>query len=284
MKKAFFGLLFGIILFVSSSSSITYAANIQIKVDGVAISSDAKPEIKNKRTMVPLRAISESLGATVEWSDSEVILVKNDMKVMLKLNSSEAEKNGEKIALDVKPYLKNNRVFVPIRFIAETFGCNVDYSGSAVTVETVPLAIDGVPIKALQEEYHMTMGGVVQQINGNAYIEAVYRIFKENKGEKVEAPEHYSWMFTIDTLGSYYKNAQYDFLDHEGNSIVRYDVYSLIRSFPSELLTGYPELLIHDATADEWYLFDDQARQSIGRFIGDASRNGFLTVIKDTVV
>ncbi len=91
-------------------------------------------------------------------------------------------------------------------------------------------------------------------------------------------------MHTIDTLGSYYKNAQFDFLDHEGNSIVRYDVYSLIRSFPSELLTGYPEILIHDATADEWYLFSDHARQSIERFISDAMRFGFLTVIRDTVV
>ncbi len=71
MKKALFGLFLAIFLFVSSSSSFTYAADMQIKVDGVAVSSDVKPEIKNKRTMVPLRVISESLGATVEWSNSE---------------------------------------------------------------------------------------------------------------------------------------------------------------------------------------------------------------------
>lgn len=60
MKKAFFGVFFAIFLFISSST--TYAAENQIKVDGVAIASDVKPEIKNKRTMVPVRVISENLG------------------------------------------------------------------------------------------------------------------------------------------------------------------------------------------------------------------------------
>ncbi|ASR48982.1 copper amine oxidase [Paenibacillus kribbensis] len=282
MKKAFFGVFLAIFLFISSST--TYAAESQIKVDGVAIASDVKPEIKNKRTMIPLRVISENLGARVEWSNSKVILTKSDMKVILTLNSSTAEKNGKKMLLDVKPYMKNNRIFVPLRFIAETFGCNVNFSKFAVNVDTEPLFIDGVQVKALQHEYHMTLGGVVQQINGNAYNKTIYNIFVKNKGEKVEAPADYSWSFTIDTLGSYYKNAQYDFLDPKGNSLVRFDVYSLIRSFPSEPLTGYPEILIHDVSKDEWYLFSDTANQSIEQLIYTAKKNGFLKVISNTVV
>ena len=182
MKKAIIGVFLAIFLFISSST--TYAAENQIKVDGVAIASDVKPEIKNNRTMVPVRVISENLGASVEWSNSKVILAKSDMKVILTLNSSTAKKNGEKMLLDVKPYMKNNRIFVPLRFIAETFGCNVNYSNFAVTVDTEPLFIDGVQVKALQQEYHMTMGGVVQQINGNAYNETIYNIFVENKGKR----------------------------------------------------------------------------------------------------
>ncbi|WP_152392860.1 stalk domain-containing protein [Paenibacillus guangzhouensis] len=282
MKKAFFVVFLSIFLFISSST--IYAAAIQIKVDGVVITSDVKPENKNKRTMVPLRVISENLGASVEWSNSKVILAKSGMKVILTLNSSTAEKNGKKMILDVKPYLKNNRIFVPLRFIAETFGCSINYSNDAVTVDTKPLLIDNVPIKAMQQEYHMTMGGVVSQVHGNAYNEAIYLIFEENKGEKVEAPENYSWHLTIDTLGSYYKNAQYDFLDQKGNSFVRYDVYSLIRTFPSELLKGYPENLIHDVSKDEWLLFSDTASESLNRLIDTATKNGFLTIISNTVV
>ncbi|KAF6566966.1 copper amine oxidase N-terminal domain-containing protein [Paenibacillus sp. EKM202P] len=281
MNKAFFGAFLAIFLCISSSTA--YAAQNQIKIDGVAIATDAKPQMKNKRTMVPLRVISESLGASVEWSDSEVILAKSDMKVKLAVNRSTAEKNGQKIPLDVKPYLKNNNIYVPLRFIAETFGCNVNYSNFAVTINTEPLLIDGVQVKALQQEYHMIMGGVVQQIHGNAYNETIYNIFAKNKGQKVEAPENYSWSFTIDTPGSYYKNAQYDFLDQKGKSLARFDVYSLIQSFPSEVLIGYPKFLIHDVSKDEWYLFSDSAAKSINQLINNATNNGFLKVISNTV-
>ncbi|MGN8231319.1 copper amine oxidase N-terminal domain-containing protein [Paenibacillus polymyxa] len=282
MNKAFFAAFLAIFLFISSST--TYAAQNQIKVDGVTITSDVKPEMKNKRTMVPLRVISESLGASVEWSDSEVILAKSEMKVKLTVNRSTAEKNGRKMLLDVKPYTKNNRIYVPLRFIAEAFGCNVNYSNFAVTVDTKPLFINGVQVKALQQEYRMTLGGVVQQIHGNAYNETIYNIFAKNKGEKVEAPENYSWSLTLDTPGSYYKNAQYDFLDQKGKSLARFDIYSLIRTYPPELLTGYPETLIHDVSNDEWYLFNDTAGKSIYQLIDTAGKNGFLKIISNTVV
>jgi hypothetical protein len=281
MNKVFIGFLS--VLFLFSISSPAYAANIQIKVDGVAIASDVKPEIKNNRTMVPLRIISDILGANVDWSNSKVTLTKNNMKIVLHPNSSTAEKDGKKVLLDAKPYIKNNRILVPLRFIAETFRCNVNYSNFTVTVDTDPLAIDGVRVKALQQEYHMIMGGVVQQINGNAYNETIYNIFMGNKGKKVEAPANYSWNFTMDTVGSYYKNGQYDFLDNNGNSLVRFDVYSLIHSVPSELLSGYPEILIHDVSKNEWYLFSDNAVQAISQLIDTATKNGFTTIISDTV-
>lgn len=282
MKKALFGV--GLAVLLTASLPTAHAADIQIKVDGLSVTSDAKPEIQNSRTMVPLRVISENLGANVEWSSPEVILVKGEMKVTLKLDSDAAEKNGEKIQLDSKPYMKDNRVFVPLRFIAETFDCQVTYSGHEVTVDTEPLVIEGAQVKAVQYEYRMTMGGVVSQIRGNAYNDALYRIFVENKGQKVEAPASYSWMYNIDVPGSYAKNGQFDFLDAQENTIVQLDVYSLVDAFPSELLTEYPKILLHDATKDEWYLFSDTARQSIQELLDRAADNGFVTVVSNNVV
>ncbi|RAP76556.1 copper amine oxidase N-terminal domain-containing protein [Paenibacillus montanisoli] len=281
MKKSFLGIFlagFSLVLF----SSPIYAAEIQINVDGSAIPSDMKPEIKNNRAMVPLRIISENLGANVEWANSVVTLTKGDMKLKLNVDSTTAIKNGKEISLKEKPYMKNNRIFVPLRFIAETFGSNVNYSKSSVTVDTEPLLIDDVQVKAVQQEYHMTMGGVVQQINGNAYNEAIYNTFLKNKGQKVKAPDSYSWWPDIDTPGHYYKNAQYDFLDDKANSLLRFDIYSLI--YPDESSSGYPKVLMYDVTKDEWYMFNDNANQSINRFIGIALKNGFVKIISNTVV
>ncbi|RHW34026.1 copper amine oxidase N-terminal domain-containing protein [Lysinibacillus yapensis] len=282
MKKFFSGIFLTLILMLSSFP--VHAANIQIKIDDVVIASDVNPEINNNRIMVPLRVISENLAAKVNWSNSEVTLTKNDMKVRLKLNSNTAVKNGKTELLDAKPYIKNNRIFVPMRFLAETFGCNVNYKNSTVTVDTKPLVIDNVKINAIQEEVHMTMGGVVRQIKGNVYNKEIYDVFIKNRGSKVEAPANYSWHYDIDTPGAYYKNGQYDFLNQEGNSVKRFDIYSLIKSFPAETLAGYQEVLIYDATENQWYVFTDHAFQSINQLIDTANKNGFLKIISNTAV
>lgn len=282
MKKVLIGIFFTILIMVISSPAS--AANNQIMVDGVYIKTDVAPEARNSRVMVPLRVVGENLGANVNWTNSEVTITQNKMEVKLKINSNEVLKNGEKLLIDVKPYIKKSRVFVPLRFIAETFGSKVNYGNSTVTIDTEPLIIDGVKVKALQHEYHMTMGGVVQHIKGNAYNKNIYNYFIENKGSKVEAPASYSWHYLSVDPGGYYKAGQYDFLDQEGNSIKRFDIYTLMESFPPETLEGYPKALIYDATENQWYLFTNTAIQSINQLIDKATNNGFIEIISNTVV
>lgn len=282
MKKVFSGIFLTMILMLTSLPA--YAAHSTIKIDGVVVTTDATPETKNNRTMVPLRVISENLGATVNWKDSKVTLTNNKMQITLQPNSNTVIKNGKTELLDVKPYLKNNRLFVPIRFIAETFGCQVNYQNSTVTANTEPLVINNVKVKAIQYEYHMTMGGIVQQIQGNTYNKALYKVFNENKGKVVDAPANYSWKINLDVPGSYYKNGQYNFMSHENKSVQQFDLYSLNGPFPEEELKGYPKVLIHDVTADKWYLFTDKARESINQLINTATNNGFVKVLSNTVV
>ncbi|WP_433943041.1 copper amine oxidase N-terminal domain-containing protein [Paenibacillus sp. SN-8-1] len=276
-----------ILAFTIFTSPPAYADDPSIKIDGVAVVSDVHPEVKNSRTMVPLRVISESLGAKVEWSNSQVTFTKDGMKVTLKPNSNTVVKNGVTVKLDVKPYVKRNRIFVPLRFIVETFGCKVNYSKSGVTVDTEPLIIEGVQVKALREEYHMTMGGVVQQINGNAYNRAIYNMFVHNLGAKVEAPASYSWTINLDVPGSYYKNGQYDFLDNKGNSLKRFDIYTLLPATyrgEDDTAIQYPEVLVYDGSEQQWYLFSESALGSINHLVNKAFDSGFVKVISNTVV
>ncbi|QKS46375.1 copper amine oxidase N-terminal domain-containing protein [Paenibacillus cellulosilyticus] len=283
MKKIIPGIALSLTLAFASMPA--YAAdNSAIKIDGIAIGSDVQPEVRNNRTMVPLRVISENLGAKVHWSNSEVTITKDNLKVVLKLNSKTAEVNGKAVTLDAAPYVKNNRVIVPLRFIAETFDCEVGYSNAAVTVHTAPLVIGGVQVKALQQEYHMTMGGVVQQLSGNTTNKAIYDLFEDNKGKKVDAPESYDWRANIDVPGSYEKAGQYDFLDSEENSVKRYDIYVLVNAFPEDLLTGYEKTLLYDASEDQWYVFSESAAASIGNLVNTAYANGLVKIISNTVV
>lgn len=281
MKKICSGIFLMLIVILTSITTAT-AASSQLKVDGMTVQTDVKPEIKNNRTMVPLHVISENLGAKVHWSDGQVILTQGEMKVSLKLNSSKATVNGKTVLLDAKPYLKNGRTIVPLRFLAETFGCKVNYDHLSVTIETEPLVIDGVEVKALLHEYHMTMGGVVEQIKGNAYMEEMHHTFIKNKGSKVEQPANFTWSVHSTVVGGYYKMGQYDFLNQEGSSIARFDLYSLVQS-SDKPLTGKPDVLIYDATVDQWHVFNKTASDAIFSLMGTAARNGFVTVISNTV-
>ncbi|SDR93535.1 Copper amine oxidase N-terminal domain-containing protein [Paenibacillaceae bacterium GAS479] len=272
MKKVLTGIFAALILSISSPA---HAADMQIKVEGITISSDVKPEIKNNRTMVPLRFISENLGAKVNWSGSEVTLAKSDIQVILKLKSNTAVKNGKPALLEATPYIKNNRIMVPLRFIAETFNCSVEFKNSTVSVESAPFVLDGVKVKALQHEVYYTMGSIVKQISGSAYNEAIYHIF-DNKGSKVNAPAGYTSSVIELTPGDYYMSGQFDFLDQKGKSIKRFDLYTLSHS------KGNPDVLLYDATENQWYLFTYSSVQSIYQFIDNAGQNGFLTTISDT--
>lgn len=280
MKKIFTGLCLTSMLWMASPAD---AATTQIKIDDVVVKTDTAPEQKNNRTMVPLRVVSENLGAQVHWKDSKITLSMNQTTVSLNVNDQTVIKNGKKEQLDVKPYIKNNRTYVPLRFIAETFGSQVDYKQGTVSIATKPLLIENEKIKALHYEYHMTMGGIIQEIKGNAYHNAIYKIFQEKKGDKVEAPKEYYWHFNLDEPGSYYKHGQYDFMSPDNNSVKQFDIYTLNGPFPEELLEGYPKMLLHDVSENSWYIFSEQAMQSINQLIDNASDNGFSTVISNTV-
>jgi hypothetical protein len=111
--------------------------DIIVLVDDQLQQYDQSPVNVDGRTMVPLRAIFESLGAKVEWDSSTqtVTATKDDIKVVLTINSNEAWVNGNKVMLDVPAKLINEKTMVPIRFVSEALGADVkwdDYSKSVI--------------------------------------------------------------------------------------------------------------------------------------------------------
>jgi hypothetical protein len=108
---------------------------VEAKVNDYIKILDYPPFIYNNRTMVPLRFISESIGAIVEW-DSVVRIVTITLedslgvKKILKLSpdSLVASLNGKPYEMDTAPLIRNDRVYVPIRFILESFGAKVEWN------------------------------------------------------------------------------------------------------------------------------------------------------------
>lgn len=115
--------------------------NVNITVNGVRMVFEVPPYIENGRTFVSLRAVAQMLSYEVEWDGEEkrIDIKDGTNTVTLKVGSNEYFVNGDKFAADIPPHIKENRTMVPIRFIAEAFGCAVDWVPETETVEIVKL-------------------------------------------------------------------------------------------------------------------------------------------------
>ncbi len=101
----------------------------RIKVRGMNLKFDVPPVIKEGRTLIPVRAVMNGLGAQVEWNGETktVTITRGDKVIVLNLATGETTVNGEVITIDVPAQTINNRTFVPLRFIAQTLGEPVNY-------------------------------------------------------------------------------------------------------------------------------------------------------------
>ncbi|OQB15875.1 MAG: hypothetical protein BWY15_00001 [Firmicutes bacterium ADurb.Bin193] len=109
---------------------------LNITIDGKPQTFDPPAMIQNDRTMVPMRAIFEIMGATVDWDEttSTVTATKGNTTITLTIGSTEAKLNGQPLTLDVAPFTHNDRTMVPLRFISESLGAAVQWSGTTNTV------------------------------------------------------------------------------------------------------------------------------------------------------
>jgi len=104
-------------------------------VNGVKKELDAAPIIRESRTLLPIRAVIEALGGTIEWDANEQKVTINfkDITIELWIGKNTAKVNGEFKLIDpenpeVKPVIiPPGRTMLPIRFIAENLGCRVDW-------------------------------------------------------------------------------------------------------------------------------------------------------------
>lgn len=116
---------------------------IDVFVKGVNIDfeqyGNVKPVIKNDRTLAPVRAITEALGADVKWdAETDTITVtKGDIVITMKIGSTSADVSGTETELDTAPEIVDGRTLVPMRFIAESMDLNVDWdeASSSIIIE-----------------------------------------------------------------------------------------------------------------------------------------------------
>ena len=145
------GLILALGMTLSVSSVIWASDDITVTLNGEAVSFDQAPVIVNGRTLVPIRAVCEALGADVYWDGTHQVtwIVKNDLKLLLHIGTTtlytanvdsfmDFFENGDdsatEIPLDVPPQIIGNRTLLPLRAVCEALGATVDWDADSRTV------------------------------------------------------------------------------------------------------------------------------------------------------
>ncbi|MDR3120448.1 MAG: RICIN domain-containing protein [Clostridiales bacterium] len=91
------------------------------------------PVVINGRTMVPIRAIVETMGGTVGWDDGEskITLAAYENVIEMWLDKKDLFVNGSPGEMDIAPTTVNERTMLPVRFAAENLGCEIEWIGSS---------------------------------------------------------------------------------------------------------------------------------------------------------
>lgn len=113
--------------------------DIAVIVDGkTVLFEDAKPFIQpeTNRTLVPVRFIAKNLGCDVDWFDTlNMVSISNGLKsVQLYIDNPQALVDGVVKTFDAAPIIKDDRTFVPLRFISEAFDAEVEWIDNLRTV------------------------------------------------------------------------------------------------------------------------------------------------------
>jgi len=122
-----------LLVFVLSGSAL---ASPTVYLDGKQLTFEVQPVIEDSRTLVPLRAIFEAMGAKVEWNqDTQTAkAVKGSATVVLPIGSTSPTVNGQIQQLDVPAKIINGRTLAPLRFVGEAFGGNVRWEAATETI------------------------------------------------------------------------------------------------------------------------------------------------------
>ncbi|MBR4891129.1 MAG: cell wall hydrolase [Clostridia bacterium] len=145
MKKIVLALVFlfmaGFLPQMSKADALSnvspYETPVCMTVNGKFIDLEVPCFLNKGYTMVPIRAVSDALLADeILWNekDSSVKITKGNTSITLKNNSKKAIVNGKTVNLDTASGIFHDRLFVPVRFVAESFGAKVSWDKNTYTV------------------------------------------------------------------------------------------------------------------------------------------------------
>lgn len=146
MKKWVAGLLCALLLLPGQS---VLAQEISVILEGQVLSCDPGPVMAEDRVLVPFRALFDALGYTVTWDEAtgKIGATGAQHTLGLQVGSAQAWVDGAERTLDVPVQIREDRAYVPVRFVGEASGYVVNWvPAEQQVVITAPADITSLPL------------------------------------------------------------------------------------------------------------------------------------------
>lgn len=137
------------------------AADITVTVNGEKVDfPNAVPFIENDRTLVPMRAIFEALGADVQWDEKTRTVIsysaETDTAITMQIDNNKMFVNEKEVILEVPAKIVNDSTVVPVRAVSEAMDCKVDWNEETkeitiIKAENTGIANPWTDCKSLEE-------------------------------------------------------------------------------------------------------------------------------------
>ena len=159
MKRVFKTTLAGVLSLVLATgilpASVQAQVSLKLEVNRQVIASEPPAQLMNGRVMVPLRAVSEALGTPIHWDAGKRAILVNTSSATVPAAGSKRIAvwvNGNRLTLDTPPVLRNGRVLIGVRLLAEALGAQVQWNSPARTVQitTNTNVLNRLEVSALQ--------------------------------------------------------------------------------------------------------------------------------------
>ncbi|MCL1935534.1 MAG: stalk domain-containing protein [Defluviitaleaceae bacterium] len=206
-KITFSTFVFFIIIF---SLNTQIFANISIKLNGENVNIENSALIIDGCTLIPARDITSIIGVKILWNENlrQIEIDRDNTKIVTSIESNIAIVNGNEVELDTATRIIDGTTFLPLRFVAESFGLNVSFNNNVIYINTNSLNFPSATVRRIID------GDTIELTNGE-----IVRFIGIDTPERGEA----GFNEAIEFLSSYIGPGSTVFLQSSGNDRDRFN-------------------------------------------------------------
>lgn len=163
-------------------------SKIQVFLNHELLQFSSPPILENGRVLVPVRELFQSMGFDIKWNPKEQQIVgeKDDLILTMYIGNTTVTKNHENIHLDIPPMIKENKTYVPLRFVAESTSANVEWNNrkKRVTISTERRKPESYASSVVKIQTNKMQGsGVI--VSDDGYIVTNYHVLENAKTAQI---------------------------------------------------------------------------------------------------